>query len=221
MEVKDSCMTYPWTLLWPHDIMLLHLMSLTQNKHVCRRHWRERQRCLSAKLWPGDGLSVPAVDYWACTVWPQRCWLVRREASPSYSHLSLNVDQQTLLEMFHWNKQHFVCFSETNWRRPVNTSRWRQTSMWAGGPFLENSGGREAAVGVGMGSWQQFRCLLIMCQLLRWTRGRTRRGPRPRFITINKQRSHLACICDSGVTQRLQKRCRVLVQWVRNPTKVI
>lgn len=209
MEVKDSCMTYPWTLLWPHDIMLLHLMSLTQNKHVCRRHWRERQSCLSAKLWLLSLYSLTS----EILIGPQRsitiiftfifkCW-----PADAAGDVSL---KQTTFCLFQWNKlktprEHIEMTSNVN--------------VGGGGPSY--SGGREAAVGVGMGSWQQFRCLLIMCQLLRWTRGRTRRGPRTRFITINKQRSHLACICDSGVTQRLQKRCRVLVQWVRNPTKVI
>lgn len=118
-------------------------------------------------------------------------WLVSREASPSYSCLSLNVDADAA---------GLPLFAPRTHRDDVKLNG-------GGGLFLENRRGRAPAVG-GMGSWQQFICLLILCQLLRWTRVRTHGGPSPRFITTNKQRRHIACICDCGETRRYRHAVR-------------
>lgn len=90
------------------------------------------------------------------------------------------------------------------------------------GLFLESHGGRALVVG-GLGSWQQFRCLLIMCQLLRWTRVRTHRSPSPRFLTVARQRSRWACVCGSGGNPAVHNRGGVLVlaHRVTNPTEVL
>lgn len=103
----------------------------------------------------------------------------------------------------------------------IHTAMTLNPSGGEEGLFLESRGGRALVVG-GLGSWQQFRCLLIMCQLLRWTRVRTHRSPSPRFITVARQRSCWACVCDSGGNPAVHNRREVLVlaQRVTNSTDV-
>lgn len=148
----------PWTLPWTPFSCAMSGCSF-----ICLCSW-----CLSSYRLTSD-----------------RFWLVSREASPSYSCLSLNVDTDAA---------GLPLFAPRTHRDDVKLNGGE-------GLFLENRRGRAPAVD-GMGSWQQFRCLLILCQLLRWTRVRSHRGPSPRFITTNKQRRHLACICDCGETRR-------------------
>lgn len=187
MEVKDSCMTHPWTLLRPHDIMFLHLTGLTRDKHV-----RARQKLPVS--WAASRRSFIRLRCWRLSSYgltSESFWLVGWEASPCYTHTHTHHGDA----------------------KPVGGEE---------GLFLESRGGRALVVG-GLGSWQQFRCLLIMCQLLRWTRVRTHRSPSPRFLTVARQRSCWACVCDSGGNPAVHNRRGVLVlaQRVTNPTKVL